>query len=888
MDFTQRLATALAERYRIKRQLGQGGMALVFLAQDVRHDRRVALKLLRPELMAVLGAERFLNEIKVTANLQHPHILPLHDSGEADGLVFYVMPYIEGESLRDKLTREKQLDIDEAIGIARAVASALDYAHRHGVIHRDIKPENVLMHDGQPVVADFGIALAVSAAGGSRITETGLSLGTPHYMSPEQAMGDRVLDARSDIYSLAAVLYELLAGEPPYTGPTAQAIVAKVITEKPISVTAHRDTVPPHVAAAIQKALAKLPADRFHSAAEFAEALVRPGAVPMTLAATAPTPGAGPARLWRDWRLVALAGTTALAAGIALWAWLKPEAARPVVRFAVSFPKGQEISADPVGVSFALSPDGTRLVYVGWGTSGQPQLFLRSLDQINAVPLPVSERVLNPTFSPDGQSVVFSAPVGILKVISLAGGPPIVLTDSAIPALQASWGPDGWVYYVRSTGLWRVRASGGPSQPVGIQDSTSLDRYRWVDVLPNGRGAVLTEWRGNVNDADIGVLDFRTGTVRTLLRGAYARYVRSGYVIVALADGGLLAAPFDQNRLAITGPATPLLEGVVVKPGGGAELTVSGNGTLLYMSGAADTQELVWVTRNGNEQAIDPTLRRHFGSLALSPDGTHLVVSITADATRSIDLWVYELRQGTLSRLTYEGQLNDRPTWTPDGRRITFVSDRKGGRALYTVPWDGSGPAESLLTTSRLLQQAVWSRDGRFLVYRDGPGGRTGRDILYLRPGVDSAPHPFVASEFDESSPALSPDSRWLAYVSDETGRNQVYVRPFPGAGGRWQISTDGGTEPVWAPDGRGIYYRTPASELVRAEVQTRPAFAVGARQRLFSTAAYVGSPVTQMYALSPDGRRFLFMKGEAGARQLIVVVNWFEELKHRTSGGKQ
>jgi len=650
----------------------------------------------------------------------------------------------------------------------------------------------------------------------------------------------------------------------------------------------HRDTVPPHVAAAIQKALAKLPADRFHSAAEFAEALVRPGAVPITLAATGATPTAGPAPFWRDRRVLVLAGVTTLAGVIALWGWLRPEAARPVVRFLVSFPKEQEVDADLLGVSFALSPDGTRLVYVGSESSGQPKLFLRSLDQINAAPLPVSERVMNPTFSPDGQSVVFSAPIGILKVVSLAGGPPIVLTDSAIPAVQASWGQDGWVYYGRSTGLWRVPASGGPSQPVGIQDSTSLARYRWVDVLPNGRGAVLTEWRGNVNDADIGVMDFRTGTVRTLLRGAYARYVQSGYVIVAHADGGLVAAPFDQDRLAITGPATPLLDGIVVKPGAAAEFTVSRNGTLLYMSGAAETQELVWVTRNGTEQAIDPTLRRRFGTLALSPDGTHLVVSITADATRTIDLWVYELRQGTLSRLTSEGQLNDRPTWTPDGRRITFMSDRKGGRALYTVPWDGSGPVESLLTTSRALQEAEWSHDGRFLVYRDGPGGRTGRDISYLRPGVDSAPHPFVASEFDESSPALSPDSRWLAYISDETGRNQVYVRPFPGSGGRWQISTDGGTEPLWAPDGRGIYYRTPASELMRAEVQTRPAFVVGARRRLFSTAAYVGSPVSRMYALSPDGSRFVFMKGEASARQLIVVVNWFEELKRRTSGGGQ
>src|SRR5882672_3449473 len=253
---------------------------------------------------------------------------------------------------------------------------------------------------------------------------------------------------------------------------------------------------------------------------------------------------------------MALTGTTVLAAGIAVWAWLKPEVARPVARFALTFPKGQEVATDQPGVHLALSPDGTRLVYMGSGTSGQPQLFLRPLDQINATPLSVSERGSNPTFSPDGQSVVFSAPVGILKVVSLAGGPPIVLTDSAVPAVQASWGPEGWVYYVRSTGLWRVRASGGPSQPVGIQDSTATNPYRWVDVLPNGKGAVLTQWRGNVNTAGIGVLDFGTGTGHTLLPGACAQYVPFGHVIRALADVALVPAPFDQNGLPITGPGT--------------------------------------------------------------------------------------------------------------------------------------------------------------------------------------------------------------------------------------------------------------------------------------------------------------------------------------------
>src|SRR5258705_4672193 len=316
------LMTALADRYRLEREVGQGGMATVYLAYDVRHDRKVALKVLRPELSAILGAKRFLAEIKTTANLQHPHILSLFDSGEADGLVFYVMPFVEGESLRVRLAREKQLRVDEAVRIAREVADALDYAHRHGVIHRDIKPENILLHDGRALVADFGIALAAARSeGGSRMTETGMSLGTPHYMSPEQAMGEREITAKSDVYALGCVTYEMLTGEPPFTGPTAQAIIARVMTEEPRSLTIQRKTIPPHVEAAVVTALSKLPADRFATAALFAEALVRPGATTVVTPAARPPGSAGRAR--RRARALAIAPwvVALLALGAAGWAW---------------------------------------------------------------------------------------------------------------------------------------------------------------------------------------------------------------------------------------------------------------------------------------------------------------------------------------------------------------------------------------------------------------------------------------------------------------------------------------------------------------------------------------------------------------------------------------
>src|SRR5688572_20527073 len=353
-----RLTAALADRYRIERELGQGGMATVYLAQDLRHHRRVAVKVLRPELAAVLGGDRFLAEIRTTANLQHPHILPLFDSGEADSFLFYVMPFVEGESLRDRLQREKQLPVNDALRIAIEVGSALDYAHRHGIIHRDIKPENILLHDGQALVSDFGIALAVSSASGARITETGLSLGTPHYMSPEQAMGERAITARTDIYALGAVLYEMLTGEPPFTGPTAQAIVARVLTERPASLRARRERVPQHVEDAVFTALEKLPADRFATVAELIGALS--GAAPRAYRrATSPATDAVATR----WKRIALAlgGVAAVAALLAGTGWLRsPEnSAGRVVRFRVSIPpRGSDET-----VRIALSPDGQLLAY---------------------------------------------------------------------------------------------------------------------------------------------------------------------------------------------------------------------------------------------------------------------------------------------------------------------------------------------------------------------------------------------------------------------------------------------------------------------------------------------------------------------------------------------
>ncbi len=505
-------------------------MATVYLAEDLKHKRKVAVKVLRPELAAVLGAERFVQEITTTANLQHPHILPLFDSGEADGFLYYVMPYIEGETLRDKLNRETQLGIEEAVRITCDVADALDAAHQQGVIHRDIKPENILLHDGRPMVADFGIALAVSAAAGGRMTETGMSLGTPHYMSPEQATAEKDLTNRSDIYSLGCVIYEMLTGEPPHTGGSAQAIIMKIVTDDARPVTELRKSVPPHVAAATAKSLERLAADRFESAAKFAEALTNPAfTLPTTQAATL----AGASASGR-WKQMAIA-VTALAAVLlvtTVWGWLRPERPKHVSRYSIALPEGEALVTR--FARLAISPDGSRLVYIG-ESEGSRRLWVRPRDQLHATPLAGTEGADAPFFSPNGDRVGFIIGRRTLRIASLRGGPPVTVTDSLVGVAGASWGPDGFLYSDGSgfVPLVRVAATGGVPQWFTTLDSAQGEiDHVWPDALPNGKGVIFTVRHGlNSELADIAVAEVATGTHKMLVRGVYARYAASGHLV---------------------------------------------------------------------------------------------------------------------------------------------------------------------------------------------------------------------------------------------------------------------------------------------------------------------------------------------------------------------
>ena len=915
-----RLAAALADRYRLERELGQGGMATVYLAQDLRHHRRVAVKVLRPELAAVIGGDRFLAEIKTTANLQHPHILPLFDSGEAGGFVFYVMPYVEGESLRDRIRREHQLPVDEAVRTAREVADALDYAHRHGVIHRDIKPENILLHDGRVLVADFGIALAVSRSeGGTRITETGMSLGTPHYMAPEQAMGEREISPRADIYALGCVTYEMLCGEPPFTGPTAQAIIARVMTEEPRSLTLQRKTIPPHLEAVTRKALEKLPADRFASAAEFSAGLMNPA-----FASAAGAPAARPldrARsLWNPLSITATALAAVLAVVAALLA--RPAAPAPVARFRMILDSTHPLfftgQANPPRVT--ISPDGTDLVYVGVsestgvvsignlgssilgsGTSGftiagrANALIHQRLSSSESRALPGTEGAWAPQFAPDGERVAFVVNLAgklAIRIVSLSGGPPVTVLDSAVGGAVA-WGPDDYLYFMHTTEpeVYRVPAAGGAAERVTRLQGPAELAYDWPAILPNGKGIIVTVGPRRTSATATGdrlsvqAFDLATGASRGAVTGAFGRYAPTGHLVYATADRVLLAAPFDQGSMSFTGRPVALLDGVDVRTQGITDVALSSTGTLAYTTRSFNAPEaVVWVGRDGSVNRADPGWTRdwEFEGLALSPDGRRAAVVI--ETGNRGDIWIKQLDRGPLSRLTFAGEYNGSPTWTPDGRLVTYIALGQGSRAVRRVAADGSGGDSLLFEFGRDIHYAESSSDGRWLVVSvGGPSD----DILALRVGEDTLPQPVLVESFDEFLPALSPDGRWLAYVSEESGRSEVYLRPFPDTrSGKWQLTADGGTEPQWSQDGREVFFRSlDRSAILSVDLAGGPAAATQrVVVRLPASDDFEGNPRNRLFAASANGHFLMIQRANATdvSGDLVVVLNWFTELKSK------
>jgi eukaryotic-like serine/threonine-protein kinase len=862
---TDRLNTALAGRYRIERHLGEGGMASVYLCEDLRHKRKVALKLLKPELAAVLGADRFVQEITTTASLQHPHILPLFDSGTADGFLFYVMPLVEGETLREKLNRETQLGVDEAVSIAREVADALEYAHQHGIVHRDIKPENILLHGGHAVVADFGIALAVSAAAGGRMTETGLSLGTPHYMSPEQATAEKEITARSDVYSLGSVLFEMLTGQPPHLGGSAQQIIMKIITEAAPPVTQLRKSVPPNVAAAVAKSLEKLPADRFESAKAFSEALGSAAYTNATFTSAART-SAPPGRQ----RVTTAAGfvlaiivTAAVTWWVTTWRAVVPVA----VRFGFSTAPSQALGI-ALGRTVALSPDGHLLVYAAVDSAGRNRLFARPLNDLRRLPIAGTENATFPFFSPDGRWIAFFDGRQ-LKKVPVDGGPPTPLAD--VKGLQgASWGPRGVVV---STGGKLALIPNGGGTPVPIARGDSAFGY-WPMVLPAGTTVVYATVLGQ--NAQLAVADLSTGRITHLgITGTFPLGIVGDELIFARGDGALMAVLFDARALRVTGSERVVMPEIQQNAAiGEAKAALSATGSLAYVSGSGLVQAVLVDMRGAARPLAVPPGR--LNNPRFSPDGRQLAADLVEGGRT--DIWIYEVGSGAKRRVTSEGTLNQRPEWTPDGTRILYRSNRAGpNETIWWQPADGSGTAQELVTwPGKEIWEGVLTPDGHTVVYRTGTVGTA--DIWSRRVTGDTAVHGIVTSPATEYAARVSPDGRWIAYASDESGGFDVYVRPFPGPGAQVTVSVGGGNSPVWSRDGRRVFYYN-GNQFVAASVVTTPTFSVTARDVLFE-GNYLLNGGHASFDVSPEGKSFLMLRPVSGAGEEIVVIpNWAAEL---------
>jgi eukaryotic-like serine/threonine-protein kinase len=912
-DLPSRLAAALADRYRIERELGAGGMATVYLAQDLRHDRKVAIKVLRPELAAVIGAERFLSEIKTTANLQHPHILPLFDSGEAvvghesrvegheatgptthdsrpASYLFYVMPFIEGESLRDRLNREKQLPISDAVRIATEVAGALDYAHRHGVIHRDVKPENVLLHDGRALVADFGIALAASKAGGSRMTETGMSLGTPTYMSPEQAMGEREITARSDVYALGAMTYEMLVGDPPFTGSTAQAIVAKVLTEKPVSLSKFRDTVPEAIEDAVLVALAKLPADRWPTAAAFVAALEGQGGATRPRATAAARVSVNK---WSASSPLPWAVAFGLAAIAAAWGWLHPGSPQipAVVRFELQPPPGTRVAVPIAGVAtqLALSPDGRRAVIAAGPSSASWMLYVRSLDQLSSRALPGTDGALNPEFSPDGRWIAFRAADGKLKKVGIDGSSLATLCaidNSGNVGAGLTWISDREIVFAKGTytegrGLWRVSSDGGEPVQFSQMDSASGERLQLAPrSADQGRLVFYSSTVASNADLTIAVVRTASGkaTVLSGHRGARALGLVDGFLVYVRNDGALMAAPFDVGSLRAGAPLQIADSIAVPTSTWNVSAALSPNGSLLYQKGGIASQ-LVRVDPHGATRVLLDSVQVYLHP-RLSPDGRRIAVEVQGAA--GADIWISDLAEQTAERLT-NGGYNNRPEWTPDGSRVMYTSSREPSNALWWQPADGSANGEMLLHDTNPIREGVFTPDGQSVVYRVDARDNN-RDIYRFPVTGERKPVPVLANINDDKQPRVSPDSKWLAYVSNESGREEVYVRALAGGGGRVPVSTGGGGEPLWSRDGRRVHYRI-GDKVMAATIAGSQTPTVTGRETLFE-GPYATDLYHPNYDVAPDGS-FVMVRPVEENRHLVMVVNWIQELRQRTRSGK-
>jgi serine/threonine protein kinase/Tol biopolymer transport system component len=948
---------AVAGRYEIQREIGQGAFATVYLARDLRHDRQVAFKVLNSDPSSETGELRFLREIRLLAKLQHPNILPLIDSGHADAMLYYVMPYVSGETLRKRMQRERQMPIEAAVAITREAADALAYAHDNGIIHRDIKPENILLSAGHPLIADFGIARAIDVAGVRTLTRTGIgNPGTPAYMSPEQLMGDKEVDRRTDIYSLGAVLYEALTGKPPFAGKDG---FVRRFTEPPPLPSLGRDRLPPDLDDVVIKALAREPDDRYSSASDFADALSQAKLVPLpvtSLLGDRGSPGNGPpsetrvsamARAesdvagahseralsaapaavpdaaatsadWRipesrssrqeamprhrrlqSWWIAAAAVATATAALILIGlprfgSKGTGDSDGKVRRWGLVLPDSAPLSY--VGVaslgigrpSLALAPDGASLVYSA-KKGATTQLYYRELDKLDAVPLAGTEGAYSPFFSPDGRWVAFLAG-SYLKKISVPDGQ-IVTVARVNDPMGGAWAPDGRILVADDQGgrpSW-VSGAGGTLEQIPLKGSTRR-QWRYPHFLPDGLWALYTDWDGSLSLSAVdtlrglaittnGVTPRESTDVSKLIFGTHPVYISTGHILYLAGGGVLMALPFDAASRTVLGPPAPVLQGVRQEAEAGAgQFAVADDGTLIYAAGVdAGISQLVWLDPRGRIDTL-PFPPTAYGGFDLSPNGNQILIRVQPPSGRA-ELRILDLEKESQTRISTRGIPLTVPQWWPDGRQILISEFSTAGGLAAPVVRQSPGLAQGDTVVARATAYSP-SADGRRLAVTGWrlPG-------LWIIPLDGNAGQPVQLASGAVSFPLFSPDGRWVLFSARDP--EEVYVLSAEHPGERYRISTDGGEEALWSPKGDKIIYRN-RQQFLGVDVSTENGFHAS-RPRVLFEGPYLNVPGWS-HAIAPDGRRHLVLVSsqEQSTNRLVVVTNWFAEVKRLAPAGRK
>ena len=874
--------------YEIVSPLGAGGMGEVYRAKDTRLDRPVAIKVLPQQLSNdPVRKQRFEREAKTISSLNHPHICVLYDVGHQDGVDFLVMEYVEGETLAKRLEKGP-LPLERVLRYGAQIADALDKAHGAGVVHRDLKPGNIMLTATGAKLLDFGLAkpaealisgatLTAAATRTTPLTQEGTIIGTFQYMSPEQVEG-KELNGRSDIFSLGAVLYEMLTGQRAFAGKSQLSVASAILEKEPIPISSTKPMAPPALDHAIRRCLAKDPEERWQTARDLALELRWVAESGMQATVWTSTRRHARPVIWGLGGL--LLGGILIAAGVAVLFRVRP-ATVPVVRFSVVLPPGRSVEVESPP-QFAISPDGTKLAFLA-NNAGKYEIYLRSIGSNEAKTLPSAGDIANPFFSPDGEWLGFySYDSRKLEKLAIAGGSPQPLCE-VTGITTASWPETGSIFLaLGGQGLFRVPSAGGALQPIGAPSATEQFVRNAPEVLPQGKTILFTGSGRLASQNDIVALDLNTHKWQTIVQqGVNPHYLDPGYLVFGRA-GSIWAAPFDAEHLKLTGQPAPVVDGVLVeRPGIGVEqFALSKNGTLAYLAGApAEVQRhVVTVDVKGAAKPLTQDAKA-FEDLSLSPDGGEVAMTVEGEPW---SIWVYDIGRKTLRRLTFEDDNRD-PSWTPDGRRLVYTSLRNGVYGLYWRSADGSGPEEQLLTGKSTMYASSWSPDGRDLAYWqfDLP---TKEDIWILPLSGDRKPYPFLQTPSSERFGAFSPDGHWMAYESNETGRYEVYVQPFPGPGGKWLISTDGGSRPEWSRDGKEIFYIT-RDHLMAVPVETKPAFSAGRPELLFSGYYFWSG---HYYDVMPDGKHFVFIQNAQQndrPSQINVVINWREELERRLRG---